>query len=631
MSYLNGLRLHFAGRFQAAPSTVNNDITHFNNATFKPSYQQPQDASGPNGWWNPGGGAEWRLLGCTVTGAWMGGGQAANGDPILGCVVADSDRRAPAKIVDLDPQQQMVSQIWGLEVRICTAAGALLLRGQYEPTGFTDIWDRSHNGGGDSGASSMYQSVLTNLEWGDLRASPFMQALQATAAGPDGRLSIKFNVDGYNMNPTSPEFTRGRIVGTIGPATVDEPKHFVPGRQFVPEAALGSGFFTPTTGLGFCVAQVDTADSCIYLDLGNAVPTTVPGGPMLNQGQLQLVAWVQPDNQNPFFQNIGDPIDYMSPDWYARTAGVVMLPATRALTADELSAVQNNQLGLLLTNGNTRQLTPESPQGLYVRADTFVFRLDAGQTATLDLWATQFGQPLPAAQGPILLQLDPSQLQGGPGEPAVATPTTALTFPAQVQTDANGRATVQVQANDLSSPRDYIDGQVYGLRASLPAIGYDLTDYPLGQWNFVSLLVFDPYTPKEPVTWYDDLQPIFQQYANLYPIMSRFLNLADPQAVWANRELLLMAFGLPITDANTMPVTRDLSGPKRAAILRWLGQSELQMGQPPMTEPQPQALAETAAPTVAGPPAAAPAGAPTGAPRGGKTAAAARRLVLQKP
>lgn len=40
MSYLNGLRLHFAGRFQAAPSTVNNDIAHYNNATFLPSYQE---------------------------------------------------------------------------------------------------------------------------------------------------------------------------------------------------------------------------------------------------------------------------------------------------------------------------------------------------------------------------------------------------------------------------------------------------------------------------------------------------------------------------------------------------------------------------------------------------------------
>ena len=37
MSYLGALRLHFAGQFQAAVSTVNNDPTHFDNATFQPA------------------------------------------------------------------------------------------------------------------------------------------------------------------------------------------------------------------------------------------------------------------------------------------------------------------------------------------------------------------------------------------------------------------------------------------------------------------------------------------------------------------------------------------------------------------------------------------------------------------
>src|SRR3712207_8496379 len=39
MSYLNPLRLHFAGQFQASISTVNNDPVHYDNARFKPQYQ----------------------------------------------------------------------------------------------------------------------------------------------------------------------------------------------------------------------------------------------------------------------------------------------------------------------------------------------------------------------------------------------------------------------------------------------------------------------------------------------------------------------------------------------------------------------------------------------------------------
>lgn len=73
MSYLNPLRLHFAGQFQAGVSTVNNDPWHFNNVTFKASYQERQTGNSPdqwNGWFNPEGDADWRLIGCKVTAAW---------------------------------------------------------------------------------------------------------------------------------------------------------------------------------------------------------------------------------------------------------------------------------------------------------------------------------------------------------------------------------------------------------------------------------------------------------------------------------------------------------------------------------------------------------------------------------
>ena len=47
MSYLNPIRLHFSGQFQADPSTVNNDVRHFDNATFQPQFQQPQSGALP--------------------------------------------------------------------------------------------------------------------------------------------------------------------------------------------------------------------------------------------------------------------------------------------------------------------------------------------------------------------------------------------------------------------------------------------------------------------------------------------------------------------------------------------------------------------------------------------------------
>ena len=85
-------------------------------------------------------------------------------------------------------------------------------------------------------------------------------------------LSIKFNVDGFNMTFSDPDFMCGRIVGTIGPAASDEPHHLVMGRQFMTTDTPGNqGFFRPVHGINFCVARVD--GKSIFLDLGNALPT----------------------------------------------------------------------------------------------------------------------------------------------------------------------------------------------------------------------------------------------------------------------------------------------------------------------------------------------------------------------
>src|SRR4051794_9933432 len=211
MSYLDPPRLHFAGSFAATISTVNNDPTHFDNASFDKSFQERQTKTAYNGWFNPRGDGDWRLMGCKVTGAVGSDGSAVVGDPVLGCLVADSDRLPPAKLVDLDPEQQLVSTVWGLELRICDAAGEKLLRAPFAPAPFMDIWSRAlgAGGGGNNAAAAMYQSVLSELEWGDVTSSPFLTALKAAKA-----LSVKFNVDGINLKWQDPDFMRGRIVGT---------------------------------------------------------------------------------------------------------------------------------------------------------------------------------------------------------------------------------------------------------------------------------------------------------------------------------------------------------------------------------------------------------------------------------
>ena len=80
MSFLHPVRLAFAGTFQADVSTVNNDVRHYGNATFEPSYQELQAKDDANGWWNPTGSGAFRLIDCQVTGVWYGDGTSAT-DP----------------------------------------------------------------------------------------------------------------------------------------------------------------------------------------------------------------------------------------------------------------------------------------------------------------------------------------------------------------------------------------------------------------------------------------------------------------------------------------------------------------------------------------------------------------------
>src|SRR5579871_3741524 len=182
MSYLNALRLTFCGQFQAAVSTVNNDPTHYNNATFKtPEYQER-----PAGWWNPRGDANWRMIGCQITSATLSTGEpTAAADPVLTYSIADSDLTVAAKLVDLDPAQQTVSEIWGLDIRLADRAGKTLLQAKFEPAAFMDIWTRWPTGSGDGSASAVYQSVLTNLQWGDIASSTFLTQLREKRRGCD--------------------------------------------------------------------------------------------------------------------------------------------------------------------------------------------------------------------------------------------------------------------------------------------------------------------------------------------------------------------------------------------------------------------------------------------------------------
>src|SRR4051794_19629885 len=174
MSYLDRPRLTFFGRFTANPSTINNTPTN---------YDMSEPVGDPA--WNPEGRHNFSIDDCPVTGLVMDG----EDEPATGSVVTSQS----GVLVDLDTDQQGVSQIIGMKLTVTVGAGSVT--GTYQPTNFTDMFPRPNTPvTGDGKYSAIYQSVLTDLQW-SAKGSPFLMALKAVSPT---QLSIKFNVDAYH-------------------------------------------------------------------------------------------------------------------------------------------------------------------------------------------------------------------------------------------------------------------------------------------------------------------------------------------------------------------------------------------------------------------------------------------------
>ena len=350
MSYLGFPRLHFSGRFQADPSTVNNDPEHFDDARFRARYQEPGRGA-TNGWWNPGGTGAWRLRDCRVTQVFYADG-SRGGDPVVGGVLLSNDDRASAKIVDLDPEQQMVSTIFGLRLKLLSGDGSVVFAGEFVPAPFADIWIRFPTGGPDSYYGAAYQSVIESVAWAQDVDSPFVQELRAASA--DGVLSIKFNVDGFDDDSASPTFTWGRVVGTVGPYLAGEPQQFLAERVMTP---------APGSSLNNAPFAVDRAGGRLLIDLGNSLPTTSPGGPLADLGVLQITCRVHDG-----MALVGN-VDTTSNAFNDTDAGI----ASVRLAPGSVDSVMSSPVSVLDRAGNV--LLAEPPDGRYVRADGVVFRM----------------------------------------------------------------------------------------------------------------------------------------------------------------------------------------------------------------------------------------------------------------
>jgi hypothetical protein len=532
MSYLDLPRLHFFGSFIAQPSTVNNTPGNY-------------DVSVPNPdpLWNPDGTHFFGLTACKVTGVVLPDGTTS--DPIVGGAVSTPAAGQPgaAVIVDLDTEQQLVSTLFGLQVTVALPKGGAVT-GTMEPVNFFDItFARVHNSGGDDGgASAVYQSVLRNVQWKGAAASKLAQALQGTSPNT---LSIRLVVDLFNGSTKT-----GRVTGTIGPYFEGEPATFTNARFLRPTGASQWG----TTN--FAPARSDPRRGVITFDFGNAFP--IDSGGSVSSFPAPLQAVILPAGGAPVVLGEIDTSDAA----YRNTGFVQEFKADPHVLANAPTGVAVQSAAAHGSPAKSVVILSENPSGAYVNAAPYVMRLSPGDLAVATLWANVFEQP--AANVTInLAAYDDILNQQAPADIPVATPPGAIAFPPSVTTDANGRVQFVIAAKDPGKPRDFIDGQVYG-------IGFQWAeDTSPDPFAFFSVKIYSGYQAPETPTWVHDVRPVLAQYAHLYPAMQAIIKLDDFNAVVKNIQPIIARLSLPFDDPRLMPVTRELSPAKRNMILHW--------------------------------------------------------------
>jgi hypothetical protein len=595
LAYLSIPRLSFSGQFQADVSTVNNDVRHYSNDFFEPRFQ---DVTGPaegnralqNGWWNPAGTGAFRLVGTKVTQAVIGAGVLE--DAAAGLDINAQVERSAAKLVDLDPQMQMVSTIFGMRV-VLSRDGVEIMRGDYAPSPFRDIFfGRIAGVGGSSGASAKFTSVLTGVTWApDMPDFQVLTALRDATTANGDTLSVNFMTTLFQHAPPY----LGLLTGSIGTYRTGAPKTFVAGRRF----AVASGNVSTQAGVGALDAVVAEDKATVSVDLSNAMPIATLQGVLGNLGDLSLVVLKTPDGGSPQSgvsagvsegatiaktdaSVIGAIPGYTAPGWLAQTAGLVDF----AVPAEAQGLIADHPLALVRAQGDSFQvLIREAVGGLAVRADDFVIRMDTVKVgdvrADCTLYATHWGAPA-ALPYKLSVQAGGSGGGGGPDNQDIAPPqapipdigpppagqgSSAVTLGSGGTTGADGTATVAIFGTDPGNPRKYLDGQIYQVNYVLDIAGVS----PLAPLDAIFLHLRDAYEAPEHPDWLTDIAPFMQQYDNLYPVMSRNLfSLADPAVAEQHARLLIFAFDRPLDDPNHMPATRDLSAGKREAVVRWL-------------------------------------------------------------
>lgn len=421
----------------------------------------------------------------------------------------------------------------------------------------------------------------TAAQWGPTIVAAAQQPYQPWINYSTGEPLTNQPLFGYNY---------GKVVGSIGPCADDEPTYAVPARTLAPVPApqrqtTSTPPPSPPSPAGWWAqAKLDTGDTpSLTIDLANSLPVPLPGRPLMPIGTLSL-AYYTGSGDSKQYTPFGPSIDYTDPNFIDEQAGMLVVTDFGGVDPKSLEslpiAVRRTD-----TSGKTTTFLEENPEGLSMRADQFVFRMNPGmqttptfrrgETNTVDIHVRKFGQIAGTENLQIALAvLEPDAAvnytlstlgtSNTNGIDNLSTPTGKLSFSSSA-TVSDGKATFTLTATDPGNPRAYIDGQVY-------MATYDFSPQVEGFQqdpnDVVSAQIYQQTPISGTPTWTNGIGDILRQYGMLYPIMGRF-ELWTYEGVVANREKIERVLSADMSQPLHMPVSRDLSAIRCQLVLDW--------------------------------------------------------------
>ncbi|RYZ43620.1 MAG: hypothetical protein EOO71_02660 [Myxococcaceae bacterium] len=381
-------------------------------------------------------------------------------------------------------------------------------------------------------------------------------------------------------------YNYGKIVASVGPCLADEPGFVVPARSLAPPVGSDSYAWWAQAAL-----DLEGSKPSLTLDLANSLPVELPGRPLWagKIGTLSLATYTG-TGANKVYTTFVPSIDYANPDFIDKQSGMLVVTDFNGTDPQSLANLPLALRSTTLVNGAsvTTSLLEENSEGLSMRADQFVFRMNPGmpttplfprgETNTVDIYVRKFGRIDGTAQWKLALQtLSPSQASAytlgtlgtsgtnGINETNISTPEGRLRLSSNLLEVTNGKATVTLTGADPGNPRGYVDGQVYFTSYTFSP---SVADYSQEPDDLISVQIYQQTPIAGTPTWVNGIGEILRQYGMLYPIMGRF-QLWTYDGVVANRDKIQRVLGLDISQPLHMPVSRDLSTIKCNLIQAW--------------------------------------------------------------